>query len=60
VRINIKGPDGNVFAMLGICGNALKRVHRHEDNTEMVKRCFAAKSYTEALAIMGEYVDLEV
>jgi hypothetical protein len=46
--------------MLGICGAALKRVHRHDDNTAMTKRCFAAQSYQDAIAIMGEYVDLEV
>lgn len=53
------GEDGNVFNLIGICMRVLKRVGQPEKAKEMQGRIFKAGSYDEALAIMGEYCDLQ-
>jgi hypothetical protein len=47
------GADGNVAA------RALKEDGYLAEAKEMTTRCFAAKSYDEALVIIGEYVEIE-
>lgn len=51
------GEDGNVFNLMGICSNALKKAGYLEKSKEMFERVTSSNSYDEALAIMREYVN---
>lgn len=53
------GEDGNIFNLMGIASRTLKRNGMREEATEMCNRITdGAKSYDEALCIIGEYVDI--
>ena len=52
------GTDGNVFALAGQVGKALKRDGQPEKATEFYEKLKATKSYDEALTLMGEYVEI--
>lgn len=54
----VTGEDGNVFVTIGICTKVLKKAGKEDKANELTDRCFAAESYEEALAIMGEYCEL--
>lgn len=56
--VQLIGQDGNVFNLLGICSRALKKAGSFEEAKAMQERVFKAGSYTEALSIMGEYVEI--
>ena len=58
-KVKIVGQDGNVFNLMGICANALKRAGQYEEAAELQKRVMSSGSYGEALIIMLEYVDDE-
>lgn len=51
------GEDGNVFNLIGICSNTLKKAGYPEKAEEMFNRVTTCKSYDEALCIMSEYVN---
>jgi hypothetical protein len=53
----IIGADGNVFNLIGIVSNALKRAGLREEAAEMRSRVMDSGSYGDALAIMTEYVE---
>ena len=55
--VKLVGTDGNVFALLGKCRQALKRVGEYEQAAELSARVMRAGSYDEALGLMLEYVD---
>ena len=57
-RAILTGEDGNVFNLIGIAARALKEFGQRAEAKEMTTRCFAAHSYDEALAIIGEYVEI--
>lgn len=53
------GEDGNIFNLMGIASRTLKRNDMRELAEEMCNRITSgAKSYDEALCIIGEYVDI--
>ena len=56
-KVQLVGQDGNVFNLLGICTNALKRAGQSEEAKELQNRVTSCGSYDEALVIMYEYVD---
>ena len=56
--VQLTGQDGNVFNLIGICSRALRKAGRVEEARLMQQRVFQAGSYGEALAIMGEYVEI--
>ena len=56
--VQLIGQDWNVFNLLGVCSRALKKAGRFEEAKAMQERVFKAGSYTEALSIMGEYVEI--
>ena len=58
-RVKLVGTDGNIFAILGRCKQALKDAGQPDQAEEMAQRVFKATSYDEALAICQEYVDAE-
>ncbi len=53
----IVGADGNVFNLIGICSQTLKRAGYHDQAKEMVNRVTNSHSYEEALSIMCEYIE---
>ena len=52
------GQDGNIFALMGIASNTLKRNGMADEAKEMRERITSSGSYDEALCILGEYVDI--
>lgn len=53
------GQDGNIFNLMGIASKTLKKNGMKEQAEEMVKRITqGANSYSEALCIIGEYVNI--
>ena len=53
------GEDGNIFNLMGIASRTLKRNGLADKATEMFTRITeGAQSYYEALAIIGEYVEI--
>jgi hypothetical protein len=58
-KCRLIGENGNVFNLIGIARNTLRRAGQAERGQEMSKRITeTAKSYDEALEIIGEYVDI--
>lgn len=58
-HIDLAGPDGNIYAVLGKAGQALKKAGQGEKVSEMNQRVFASGSYGKALEIIGEYVQTD-
>jgi len=56
--VQLVGQNGNVFNLVGICSRALKKAGKPEEAKAMQQRVFGCGSYEEALAIMGEYVEI--
>ena len=52
------GQDGNTFNLVGIASRTLRQHGQSEKAKEMTNRVFASGSYTEALGIIGEYVNI--
>jgi hypothetical protein len=56
-KCKMVGEDGNVFNLIALASQALKKAKQGEQAKEMRDRVFKAGSYDEALVIMMEYVD---
>lgn len=52
------GQDGNIFNLVGIAARTLRRSSMADQAKEMSDRVFASGSYSEALCIIGEYVNI--
>lgn len=52
------GEDGNIFNLTGIAARTLRENGMVEEASEMTKRIYASDSYTNALGIIGEYVNI--
>lgn len=52
------GADGNIFCLLGIASRTLRENGMREQVKEMQSRVTASGSYSEALNILGEYVEI--
>lgn len=52
------GSDGNIFCLLGIASRTLRENGMREQAKEMQSRVTASGSYSEALNILGEYVEI--
>lgn len=52
------GPSGNIYAILGAVSQALRKQRRYADFNALRARVFEARSYEEALQIIGETVNL--
>ena len=55
----LSGQNGNIFHLMGLASRALKEAGQREEALEMVEQVSKAKSYEEALSILGEYVQVE-
>jgi hypothetical protein len=59
-RCKLIGEDGNIFNLMGLASRALKENSEPEKAKEMIGRIpKEARSYSEALSIIMEYVDVE-
>jgi len=58
VESSRRGPSGNIYHIIGKANLALRKQHRIIDYNEMWERVQNSHSYDEALAIIGEYVEL--
>ena len=52
------GADGNIFNLLGMASRTLRENGMREQAKEMQSRVTASESYSEALNILGEYVEI--
>ena len=52
------GQDGNIFNLMGIASRTLKQNKMQEEAKEMIDRVTSSHSYSDALNIIGEYVDI--
>ena len=59
IRCRLIGEDGNIYNLLAIARNSLRRGGRADLIEPMTKAVFASKSYEEALARIAEYVRVE-
>lgn len=63
MHINLDGPQGNVFYILGLAAVKL-RISGGDANThaieEMRQRVFKCKTYEDAIGVIREYVDIKL
>ena len=52
------GQDGNIFNLMGVASNTLKRNGLPDKAKEMCERITSSESYVEALSIIDEYVEI--
>ena len=57
-RCPLIGADGNIFNLLGMASRTLRENGLKEQAQEMKSRVTASGSYSEALNILGEYVEI--
>lgn len=57
-RCPLIGADGNIFGLLGMASRTLRENDMREQAKEMQSRVTASGSYSEALNILGEYVEI--
>lgn len=57
-KCKLIGEDGNIFNLIGLASRALKKVGLPNKAKEMTSRVMSSGSYYEALAIIGEYVEI--
>lgn len=53
-----RGPDGNIFAILGQVGRELRNVGRTSEYNELWSKVNQCESYNDALKVINEYVTL--
>ena len=59
-KVNLIGEDGNIFAILGRAGRALRQAGQPEQAKEMYDRVTSCGDYNKALNIISEYVETEL
>ncbi len=58
IMFDSRGESGNIYWILGKVQLAMKKQRRYTEFNELRDRVFESKSYEDALAIIGEYVNL--
>lgn len=58
LKVELIGYDGNVFAIIGKVGTALKRNGYEHLVNHFNKACFSAESYNDVLNIVDQYVEV--
>lgn len=56
--VKLVGADGNIFNLVGLARQTLKKAGKPEAAAEMAKRVMSSHSYGEALNIIGEYCEI--
>lgn len=59
-KTNLAGEDGNIFAILGRVGRALRQAGMADEAKEMFDRITNCGDYYESLNIISEYVETEL
>lgn len=54
------GTDGNIFHLMGIASETLRKNGMQEQAEEMRNRIFQCQSYDSALSIIGDYVNIKI
>lgn len=57
-KCKLVGQDGNMFNLIAVVSQTLKKAGLRDQANEMTKKCFQASSYDEALAIMMDYIEV--
>ncbi len=57
-RCPLIGANGNIYNLLGMASRTLRENGMREQAQEMQSRVTASGSYSEALNILGEYVEI--
>jgi len=57
-KCQLTGINGNVFALLGVCNQALRKAGQGDKCQELNKKVFGSHSYDQAFGIMQEYVEV--
>ncbi len=57
-QVTLTGTDGNVFSALAKCTKALKADKKPELAKELSEKIWDCESYSAALKLMAEYVDI--
>lgn len=58
VAVQITGKDGNIFGIMGTVQKAMKRAGFAVEAKKMAKEVTSSQSYSEALHVIGEYVEV--
>ena len=58
-RCKLIGQDGNIFNLIGVAARSLRHAGLADKATEMSQKVMQSQSYTEALSIIMEYVEVE-
>ena len=58
ITVQLVGQDGNVFNLMGIVANALRKNGFGEEVQEFITEVTSSQSYHEVLAIMMRWVDV--
>lgn len=54
----LAGQDSNIFNLVGIAARTLRKHGQEKQSWEMTDRVFSSGSYSEALSVIGEYVNI--
>jgi len=57
-KCKLTGEDGNIFNLTGKAAKVLRKVGMVDKAKEMSAKVIKSHSYTEALAIIAEYVEV--
>ena len=57
-KCKLIGEDGNIFHLMAVASDVLKKNKMSDKANEMQSRIFACGSYDEALGIIQEYVEV--
>lgn len=57
-KCNLIGQDGNIFNLIGLAAKALRKAGMPDKASELTSRVMSASSYSEALSIIDEYVEI--
>lgn len=58
-KCKLIGEDGNIFNLIGIASRSLRLAGLEDKAKEMSEKVMHCGSYTEALSIIMEYVEVE-
>ena len=58
-RCKLIGQDGNVFNVIGIVSQTLKRDGKRQEAKEFVEKAYNASSYNEVLILTMEYIQVD-
>ena len=56
--VKLIGTDGNVFALIGLTSDALKKIGRNDLARQFRERALNSESYYDVLCLIEEYVEI--